>query len=70
MLIMTGDVPRPASACTVSVQSGVHGVQHMLVTAHTEVVIGAPDSDSFVGRGHVCARKLLSKAINVVEVAV
>lgn len=48
----------------------MHSIEDMLVTAHAEIIIGAPDSDKLLGHRHVGTRKLLRKTIDVVEVAI
>lgn len=70
MLIVTGNVSGPACAGTVFVEGLMHGSQDMRVAAHTEIVVGAPNSHSFILVRHVCAGEFLGEAIDVVEVAV
>ena len=70
MLIVAADIAGAASPSSVSVKSLVHGVQDVSVATHAEVVIGAPDCDSFVLLRHVGTREFLGQAVDVVEVAV
>ena len=48
----------------------MHGLENVWITAHAEIVVGAPDGDLFVAAGHVSAREFLRETIDVVEVAV
>lgn len=48
----------------------MHSVEDMLISAHAEIVIRAPDSDKLLGHRHVGTRKLLRKSVDVVEVAI
>jgi hypothetical protein len=70
MLVVARDVPSASSTRAVSFQSLVHGLQHLRVAPHAEIVVGAPNGHLLLLGSHVSARKFLSEAINVVEVAV
>lgn len=70
MLVVTRDVSCTASTSTIHIQGLMHGLQDMLVAAHAEVVVGAPDGDLLLGGGHVCSRELFGHAVDVVEVTV
>ncbi len=70
MLIVSGDIPSSSCSSSVFIESLVHGLQDLRVSAHAKIVVGAPDSNSLILVGHVSARKLFGKTINVVEVAV
>lgn len=67
---MTGDISRSACSSTIFIQRLVHGLQDLRVAAHAQVIIGAPDRDSFRLVGHMRAGKLLCKTVDVIEVAV
>ena len=70
MLVVAGDVAGTACSRAICVQCFVHGLEDLWVSTHTKVVIGAPDSHSFVASSHVRLRKFLRESIDVVEVAV
>lgn len=70
MLVVTGDVSSPSCASAIHVQGLMHRLKHFWVTAHSEVVIGTPDSDSFIFGGHMSPGEFLGEAIDVVEIAV
>ena len=70
MLVVTGDVAGTASAGTIGVQGFMHRLQNLRVTAHAQVVVRTPDRDPLVPGCHVGLRKLLSEAIDIVEVAI
>lgn len=48
----------------------MHCLEHFWVSAHSKVVIGAPDGDSFIFGRHMSSGKLLSEAVDVVEITV
>ena len=48
----------------------MHGLQDMPISAHPEVIVGAPDRDSLLLCRHMSTRKFFGKAIDVVEVPV
>ena len=70
VLIVSRNVSGPASSSSVHVESFVHGFEDVLVATHTQVIVGAPDRDSFVLGGHVGSWKFLGQTVDVVEVAV
>lgn len=70
MLIVAGNVTSSTGTSTVHVESLMHGLQNLWVASHSEVVVGAPNSDSLIHLRHVRARELLRESINVVEVPV
>ena len=70
MLVVTRNVASTTSASTVHVKCLVHLLQNLRVSAHTEVVVGAPNSDLVLGGVLVSARELLGQTVDVVEVAV
>ena len=70
MLIVTGNIPSPSGATAVHVKSLVHCLQNMFIAAHSEVVVGTPNGDSFFLRSHVGTWELFGKSIDVVEITV
>lgn len=48
----------------------MHSIENMLVAAHAKVIVGAPDSHTFLRHRHMSTRKLLRKAVDVIEVAI
>jgi len=70
MLVVAGDVAGASRPGTVIVQRAVHGLQHLRIAAHAEIVVGAPHRHTLLRRGRVGAGELLRKTVDVVEVAV
>jgi hypothetical protein len=70
MLIVSRDISSATGSSTIIIQCFMHLLQNMLVTTHSQVVIGAPYDDFVLFVGHMSSRKLLSQAIDVVKVAV
>lgn len=48
----------------------LHVINHRGMLPHTEVIVGAPNSDLFVGTGSMSLGKLLSQTVDVVEIAI
>jgi len=70
MLIVARDIPGSACTGSIFIEGFVHGLQDFWVSAHAEVVVGAPDGDALILVGHVSAGKLFGETIDVVEIAV
>ena len=70
MLVVAGDVAGAARSGAVLVQRAMHRLQHLPVTAHAQVVVGAPHRHFLLWRRHVRAGEFLCQPIDVVEVAV
>lgn len=70
MLVVTRDISCATGTGAVLIEGVVHGLEHMLVAAHAEVVVGAPDCDLLLLGGHVGTGELLGQTVDVIEVAV
>lgn len=70
MLIVARNIASTARSGTVFIKCLVHFVEDLFVFTHSEIVIGAPDSDPFFLVGHVGSWELLCQPVNVVEVTV
>lgn len=70
MLIVTGYISGSSCSSTIFIQSVVHSLQDLRISAHSQIIIGAPDRDSLILVGHMGAGELFGEAIDVVEVAV
>ena len=70
MLIVAGDVSGSACASTILIKSFVHGLQDLRIASHSQIIVGTPNRDPLFLAGHMCSRKFLGEAIDVVEVAV
>ena len=70
MLVVAGDVSGSACARTIFIESFVHGLQDLRIASHSQIIVGAPNRNSFLLAGHMGSGEFLGEAIDVVEVAV
>src|SRR5579862_3480566 len=70
MLIVTRNVSSSTRTGPILVKGFMHSLQDLRIAAHSEIIIGAPHSDTLINVRHMRLGKFFGQAIDIVEVAV
>lgn len=70
MLVVARNVSGSSSASSILIQTPMHSLQDLLISSHSEVIVGAPYSHTLVLLVLVGLRKLLGQTIDIVEIPV